>query len=63
MNDTNMYHSKFGNLETIRLSYFVFSHHSRYTSNQTTSIVQFQLKVDYLMILFPFFVFFSMKTY
>jgi len=48
MNDAKTYHSKFGNLKTIKLRHMLFprhGHHDRYASIQGTSIVQFQLKI------------------
>jgi len=48
MNSAKIYHSKFGNLETIKLRHMFLSrhdHHGRYASTQATSIVQFQLNI------------------
>jgi len=52
MNGAKIYHSKFGNLETIKLRHRLFprhGHHGRYASLQATSTVQFQLNIFSLM--------------
>jgi len=48
MNGAKIYHSKFGNLKTIKLHHMLFprhGHRGRYVSIQATPIVQFQLKI------------------